>query len=38
VQGKKTVGLFSYINDLEKNCDLVSQAKNVKEFGDIEHL
>lgn len=29
-QGKKTIGLFSYINNIELNTNLVSKAKTVE--------
>lgn len=37
-QGKQTTGLFSYINNLEKNCNLVNKAKTIHEFTSMESL
>ena len=37
-KGKKTVGLFSYLNNIDQNCNLVSKAKTVSDFADIDHL
>lgn len=37
-KGKKTAGLFSYINSIDQNCLLISKAKTIEEFTEIEHL
>ena len=37
-QGKKSEGFFSYINDLEKLCNLKQTADNIADFGTLKNL
>jgi len=37
-KNKVSTGLFTYLNDLEAICKSTSQATNVQEFSNLDHI